>query len=356
MPGSGFRPFSPTDDPLYCGNSGTTARLLTGMVAAHPFVTRFVGDASLSRRPMERIARPLRAMGAMVELSPAGGLPMTIGGGTLRGLSWRTDIASAQVKSALLLAGVCAGVEVEVTEPYRSRDHTERLLRYMGATVSCEHRTVHLQPPSRLDPLEITVPGDASSAANLIALAVLADAGELLLEDVLLNARRTGFLAALRAMGGSLDVEREGGRGGEQVGTVIARPSSLRGIEINAGEVPSLVDELPLLACVAARAEGETVITGAAELRVKESDRIATVAANLRTLGVGVEEADDGLVIGGGSAPLRGLVRTAGDHRIAMAFGVLGALRGNDLTIDDRDCVGVSYPGFWTDLSRAVFG
>lgn len=289
-----------------------------------------------------------------MELSSAEGLPMTIRGGALRPLVWRSDSASAQVKSALLLAGVCAGVEVEVTEPYPSRDHTERLLRSMGATLSDEDRTVRLHPPNRLDPVDLTVPGDASSAASLIALAMLADAGELLLEDVLLNARRTGFLTALRAMGGSLDMESETERGGEIVGTVIARPSSLRGIAIGAWEVPSLVDELPLLACVAARAEGETVITGAAELRVKESDRIATVTANLRTLGVRVEETEDGLVIRGSATALCGPVRTSGDHRIAMAFGVLGALRGNDITVDDRDCVAVSYPDFWSDLVRVT--
>lgn len=354
LAGRGPKALLPASTPVDCGNSGTTVRLLAGIVAAHPFVTRFSGDSSLSRRPMQRIAQPLRAMGATVELSAGGGLPMTVGGGALRPLRWRSDSASAQVKSALLLAGICAGVEIEVTEPYQSRDHTERMLRSMGTRLSSEDNTVRLQPPSRLDPLELTVPGDASSAANLIALALLADAGELLVEDVLLNARRTGFLTKLRAMGGSLDVTTETSRGPEPVGSVIARPSSLHGIEIGAGEVPSLVDELPLLACVAARAAGETIITGAAELRVKESDRIATVAANLRALGVWVDELEDGLVIRGSSAALRGPVRTFGDHRIAMAFGVLGALRGNDIMVDDRHCVAVSYPGFWSDIVRVT--
>ncbi len=351
---SGAHPpsLSASHDALDCGNSGTTVRLLAGMVAAHAFKTRFTGDASLARRPMERIAKPLRVMGAAVELSHEGGLPMTIHGGPLRPLVWRSEIASAQVKSALLLAGICASVPVQMTEPYSSRDHTERLLLHMGATLSYDDQTVRLQPAERLDPLELTIPGDVSSAANLIALAVLADGGELTVEDVLLNSRRTGFLSALLAMGGSLEVECETVRGGEPVGTVVARPSALKGTTIGAREVPSLVDELPLLACVAVRAEGVTVITGAAELRLKESDRIATVASNLRALGVQVEELKDGLAIQGSTSGLRGTVRTAGDHRIAMAFGVLGKLRGNDILIDDRRCVSISYPAFWSDLER----
>ena len=370
--GVGFRGLSAPREALQCGNSGTTVRLMAGVVAASPFRAQFIGDASLSRRPMRRVARPLEEMGARVTLDGTGdGLPMTVQGGVLRPLAWKTETASAQTKSAILLAGLVAGVTVSVTEPGRSRDHTERILRALGVrieraadtplrpaeiggSVPVEER-VTLYPVASLPAIDLRVPGDPSSAAFFAALAALASDGDIELPDVLMNRTRAGFMQALGRMGASVDETPAQAMGaGERVGTLRVRSQALRGIEIGAREVPAIIDELPLLACVAARAEGETIITGAAELRVKESDRITAVVGNLRAIGAEAEELPDGMRVVGSRAPLRGSIRTHGDHRIAMAFGVLGALDGCEIAIDDRECVGVSYPQFWTELQRVV--
>lgn len=344
---------APTVD-LDCGNSGTTTRLVAGVAAALPFTSRFVGDASLSRRPMRRIAKPLREMGATVDVAPADGLPMTIRGGHLHGIAWRSETASAQIKSAILLAGLAAGVEVTVHEPARSRDHTERMLTALGASVEAAGASVRLEPVDRLAPLRMRVPADPSSAAFLTALAVLASQGEIALPDVCLNPTRTGFYTALARMGANLALDEGESQGGEPVGTIVARPSPLTAIDLGRDDVPSMIDELPLVACLASRATGTTTIRGAEELRVKESDRIATVVANLRALGVNADELPDGMCIEGSDRSLRGRVETHGDHRIAMAFGVLRALPGSDIEIDDTTCVSVSYPGFWDDVARAI--
>jgi 3-phosphoshikimate 1-carboxyvinyltransferase len=350
--GRGRRGLRASGADLDCGNSGTTARLLAGVVAGHPFAARFVGDESLSRRPMKRIKQPLEAMGATVDLERGDGLPMVVHGADLQSVIWRTPTASAQTKSAVLLGALVAGVRAEVHEPAPSRDHTERLLAAMGARVRARQRTVILEPAARLEPLDIDLPGDPSSAAFLVALALLADRGDLELRDVGLNERRMGFVDVARRMGATVswDVERE--VGGEPVGTIRARSSSLRGTTVEGSDVPAMIDELVLLACLATRAEGETIVRGAQELRVKESDRIATVVHNLRAIGARAEEAADGFVVQGSRTPLRGSVRTHGDHRVAMAFGVLGRLPGNDIHIDDPSCVAVSYPEFWADLER----
>ena len=352
--GRGPRALTAPSTDLDCGNSGTTTRLVAGVAAALPFTSRFVGDASLSRRPMRRIAKPLREMGATVDVAPADGLPMTITGGHLHGIAWRSETASAQVKSAILLAGLAAGVEVTVHEPARSRDHTERILTALGATVHTLGATVRLEVADRLAPLHMRVPADPSSAAFLAALAVLANQGELMLPDVCLNPTRTGFYAALARMGANLTLDEGESQGGEPMGTIIARPSSLTAIDLGRDDVPSMIDELPLLACVASRASGTTTIRGAEELRVKESDRIATVVANLRAVGANADELPDGVCIEGSTRPLRGRIETHGDHRIAMAFGVLRALPNNAIEIDDTACVNVSYPGFWDDIARAI--
>jgi 3-phosphoshikimate 1-carboxyvinyltransferase len=352
--GRGARALRTPACDLECGNSGTTTRLLAGVASASPFRSRFVGDASLSRRPMQRVARPLSAMGARFEFERGDGLPMVVHGGRLNPINWTTETASAQIKSAILLAGLAAGVPVMVSEPARSRDHTERMLRAVGAEVDVLGTAVRVDPPPRVAPLDMTVPADPSSAAFLVALAVLADDGALALADVGLNPTRTGFFRALQRMGARLETHAHPPQGGEEAGTVYAWPSSLAGITLSAEEVPSMIDELPLLACVAARARGTTTIAGAGELRLKESDRIATIVWNLRTLGVDAEERPDGMAVVGTASALRGRVRTHGDHRIAMAFGVLGALPGNEIVVDDPGCVAVSYPGFWDDLRHAV--
>ncbi|MEE8581252.1 MAG: 3-phosphoshikimate 1-carboxyvinyltransferase [Myxococcota bacterium] len=352
-------PFGSPAVPIDCGNSGTTARLLLGLIAGHDMTAMLDGDASLRRRPMDRVVNPLRAAGAEVrELGDPGRLPLEITGGDLRAIGHESPIASAQVKSALLFAGLAARVPVRVVEPAPSRDHSERLLRAMGVTVEVEptetgQRISVERYPDALRPLELSVPGDFSSASYLIALALLGGAGGgIRLEGVGLNPGRTGFLRALEAMGASIEVVNRAEQAGEPLGDLIAEPSALHGVEVPKDWIPALVDEVPILACIAARTAGVTRVSGARELRFKESDRLAALSRNLSALGVSVQELADGLVIEGTEAQLVGRVVTEGDHRIAMAFGILGALPGVEIDIDEPACVEVSYPGFWEDLAR----
>ncbi len=339
---------------LDCGNSGTSARLLAGVVAGSGLEGRFVGDGSLSRRPMRRIQRPLEEMGARFDMSEHGGLPMVVHGAALGTIDYRNETSSAQVKSCILLAALCAGAEVTVREPTRSRDHTERMLAAHGVEVWVNDEAVLLFGGQHLGPLDLAVPGDPSSAAFFAGLAALAPRGELLLRGVCVNETRTGFLAALGEMGASIALENRVLSSGEWIADIrVAAGAGLRGVEIVAEAIPTLIDELPLLACVAAFADGETRVTGAGELRVKESDRITAVVDALVSLGADARELPDGFVVTGTSPRLRGTVVTHGDHRLAMAFGILAALPGNEIAIDDRECVSVSYPRFWTDL-RAV--
>jgi 3-phosphoshikimate 1-carboxyvinyltransferase len=351
--------FRDPDETIDCGNSGTTVRLLLGLIAGRPIRAAVDGDASLRRRPMARVVSPLRAAGARLsERGEPGHLPIEIRGGSLDAIEHVSSVASAQVKSALLLAGLAARVPVAVTEPGPSRDHTELMLSAMGAEVDTRETgagfRVHFPPVTRrLKPLRLTVPGDFSSAAYWIALAVLGGAGAgLRIEGVGLNPRRTGLLRALWAMGAEIGVEVTGEVAGEPVGCVTARPSELRGIPVPADWVPMLIDELPLLVCLAARARGMTAITGASELRVKESDRLAVVHRGLTELGVVSREQADGLEVEGNRAPLSGRVATEGDHRMAMSFGTLGAVPGNDIAVDDLGSVAISYPEFWEELAR----
>ena len=352
--GLGLRGLRQPRSALDCGNSGTTTRLMAGVVAAHPFSARFVGDASLSRRPMKRIAEPLTYMGAQFEFEHGDGLPMTVHGVDLRSVDWDTGGSSAQVKSAILLAGLASAVEVRVTEKSLSRDHTERMLRAMGVDVENDGSQVCLRPTHRLHPFDIQVPADPSSAAFFVALASLATSGELTLTDVCLNPTRTGFFQALRRMGAKVDETREMSSGGEDIGSVRVGRAQLRGTRVTAEQVPAIIDELPLLACVAAGAGVELEIRGAAELRVKESDRISAVVQNLRAVGAQAEELPDGLRVAAGRRQLAGTIDPRGDHRIAMAFGILSAATGNRITVTDPRCVAVSYPGFWEDLRRVA--
>ncbi|MGI8401309.1 MAG: 3-phosphoshikimate 1-carboxyvinyltransferase [Gemmatimonadaceae bacterium] len=358
--GSGLRGLRPPKGPLDCGNSGTTTRLVAGVVAGHPFSARFEGDASLSRRPMKRIAEPLAYMGARFVFEGGDGLPMTVHGVELRSIDWDTKTASAQVKSAILLAGLVSQVEVRVTESGRSRDHTEKMLRAMGVDVENDGNQVCLKPSRKLNAVDIVVPSDPSSAAFFIAAAALAREGELRLEDVCLNPTRIGFIEAIRRMGGNIVAASSLSAAGEEIGTLTVRPSLLGDLSVTEAEVPSLIDELPLLACVAAAAGVELEVTGASELRVKESDRISAVVQNLRAVGVSADEMPDGLRVRRARAAtaaarkFSGVVDPRGDHRIAMAFGVLSAVSGNQIRILDPEIVAVSYPRFWEDLRRVV--
>ena len=358
--GRGLRAWARPAGVLDLRNSGTGARLLAGALAAQPLSAVLAGDASLSSRPMERIARPLRRMGASVEyLERSGFLPMRITGGALTGIRHDGKVASAQVKSAILLAGVGAGVAVDVREPRQSRDHSERMLEAMGADVV--ERAVEdgwmvriAAPPPRLEPLDMHVPGDFSSAAFFLAWAALASgAAPLTARAVGLNATRTGLLPVLARMGVEVEVHPRATAGGEPVGDlrVAARANPLRSVRVGRGEIPGMIDEIPVLAVLAARAEGVTRITGAEELRVKESDRLTALAVNLRRIGVEVEELPDGLEIEGTRRPLSGVVECFHDHRIAMAFGVLGQTPECDIRVDDPRVSEVSFPGFWELLA-----
>lgn len=352
---------SPTG-PLDLGNSGTGSRLLLGVLAGSGVVATVTGDASLRSRPMGRVTEPLSLMGAAFEfVDHEGRLPVRVRGARpLHPLEWRSPVASAQVKSAILLAGLVGGAEATVVEPARSRDHTERMLRGVGATVTEEAvhrdggwRVALVAPPERITPLHFAVPGDVSSAAFPLAWAALGGAGEpLTVQRVGLNPTRTAFLHALRRMGAHVEITEDPDGGPEPVGSITLTPGPLRGITVGGDAVPGLIDELPLIAALGARAEGVTSITDAEELRAKESDRISAMVDNLRALGVEVEERPDGLDVRGTDGPLRGRVECRGDHRIAMTFGVLGAARSNEIEIDDPVAAGVSFPGFWELLDR----
>ena len=337
---------------LDCGNSGTSARLLAGVVAGAGCTARFIGDDSLSRRPMRRIAEPLERMGARITCERGDGLPMIVHGAQLRSIEWTSVSASAQVKSAILLAGLASRVAVTVREPALSRDHTERMLAALGAPVSVSGTAVSLEVLREpLPGFDFTVPGDPSSAAFFAAWAVLADR-PVRTSVVSTNPTRTGFFRALARTGATVAYDDAGEACGEPVGRIAVGGALEAPFALSAHDVPSLIDELPLIACLAAYAPGETRVTGAAELRLKESDRIAAVVGNLRAIGADADELTDGFVVRGQRRALRGSVRTFGDHRIAMAFGVLAALAGNDIALDDRDCVGVSFPAFWAELAR----
>ena len=359
--GVGARGMRRPDRVLDCANSGTTARLALGMLAGQDLEATLTGDDSLRRRPMRRVTDPLATMGARFDaLAAPGRLPLRVTGGRLRALEHRLPVASAQVKSALLLAGVTGGVPVRLVEPGLSRDHTERMLAAAGCALASSvrdgaNRVRLTASPAALDPVDVVVPGDFSSAAFPLALALLGGAGEgVLLRGVGLNPTRTGLLAVLARMNARIEVDGPPVAGhDEPVGNLVVHPSDVTGTVVRPWEIPGLIDEVPVLAVVAARARGTTRITGAEELRVKESDRLSALAANLSALGVEVEELPDGLVIEGTDRSLSGRVEARADHRIAMAFGVLGALPGNSIVVDAPAAVDVSYPGFWQMLARA---
>ena len=354
--GGGLRPFRAPAGALACGNSGTTARLLLGLLAGHPIEAKVTGDRSLSRRPMARVTEPLRQMGAAIAASEGERLPMTIRGGALRPLEWRSPVASAQVKTCLFLAGLTGGVPVAVTEPVTSRDHSERLLRLLGVRVEVSGTTVTVHPPEAIPAFGGEIPGDISSAAYIIATGVLAESGEVRIRNVGLNPTRAGFLRALERMGAKVEVEEKWMSLGEPAGNLVARPAPLTPVVVEAEEIPSMVDEVPLLACLASRAEKgwTSVFRGVGELRVKESDRLALVATNLAALGVAAHVEGDTLMVEGSGKPPRGRVVTAGDHRLAMAFAVLKTVPGAEIDLDDTRCVRISYPGFFRDYGRVL--
>jgi 3-phosphoshikimate 1-carboxyvinyltransferase len=351
--GVGLHGLRGSDAPLDCGNAGTGMRLLTGLLAAQPFDSTVIGDESLSKRPMRRVTEPLAAMGALIDSEPGGLPPLHIrGGANLRGVETTTAVASAQVKSALLLAGLYADGETSVREPHPTRDYTERMLAAFGWPIEFAPGVARLRGGHRLTAIDVDVPADFSSAAFFIVAATLIPGSELRIEAVGMNSRRTGLLEALRLMGADIREENRHEQGGEPVADLIVRHAPLHGIEVPAELVPDMIDEFPILFVAAACATGRTVVRGAAELRVKESDRIATMATGLRALGIEVQETPDGAVIEGGR--LRGgSVESHGDHRIAMSFAVAAQLADGDVRINDIANVATSFPGF-VELAKAA--
>jgi 3-phosphoshikimate 1-carboxyvinyltransferase len=340
--------------PLDLGNSGTGMRLLLGLLAGRGVAATLVGDASLSRRPMARVVEPLRAMGADVGAED-GHAPLTVRPAPLTGRAHALNVASAQVKSCLLLAGLGARGETSVVEPAPSRDHTERMLGAFGVPVSRGGaRTCAVTGPARLvSPGSVLVPGDFSAAFFWLVGGSLAEAGALTIEGVGLNPGRTGGLAVLRRMGADVTVVRERTEGGEPVGDLVVRPARLEAADVAPEEIPGLVDELPALAIAQALAQGRSTVHGAGELRVKESDRITTVVNGLRALGAKVDERDDGWTIEGGTL-FGGRVETRGDHRIGMAFGIASLAAREAVTVTEGEMIDTSYPRFYSDLRNRV--
>ncbi|MGB3271174.1 MAG: 3-phosphoshikimate 1-carboxyvinyltransferase [Rhodanobacter sp.] len=331
--------------PLDCGNAGTGMRLLAGLLAGQSFDSVLVGDASLSKRPMRRVTDPLAQMGARID-SHGGLPPLHIhGGAALRGIRYELPVASAQVKSALLLAGLYAEGTTEILEPHPTRDYTERMLAAFGWPIDFAPGRARLDGGHALLAVDVEVPADFSSAAFFLVAASIVPGSQLRLPGVGLNPRRTGLLQALRLMGADIVVEREHLAGGEPVGDLVVRHAPLHGIELPAALVPDMIDEFPILFIAAAAASGRTVVRGAAELRVKESDRIAAMASGLRALGVAIEETPDGAIVDGGPIGA-GTVESLTDHRIAMSFAVAGLRATDPVRINDCRHVATSFPGF----------
>ncbi len=333
--------------PLDCGNAGTGMRLLAGLLAGQAFDCTLVGDESLSGRPMRRVTGPLAQMGAKIDTESDGTPPLHVHGGqSLQGIDFASPVASAQVKSAVLLAGLYAQGETSVLEPHPTRDYTERMLAAFGVDIAFSPGKARLRGGQRLRATDIVVPADFSSAAFFLVAASIIPGSELRLKQVGLNPRRTGLLHALRLMGADITEENPAEQGGEPVADLVVRYAPLKGARIPEALVPDMIDEFPALFVAAAAAEGQTVVTGAAELRVKESDRLAAMATGLRALGMQVDETEDGATLHGGITLGSGTIESHGDHRIAMAFAIAGQISGGEVRINDIANVATSFPDF----------
>lgn len=348
--GNGLHGLKKPDSVLDCGNSGTTTRLISGILSAQDFSVTLTGDASIQKRPMRRIIQPLSQMGAKIRSIQGNDCaPLEIEGTHLRGIHYQSPVASAQVKSAILLAGLYADGETKVTEPFLSRDHTERMLRSFGAKVENQGTTTRILPAEELYGQKLRVPGDISSAAFFLAAGLIIPGSELLLKHVGINPTRDGILRVCSAMGGNITILNETSEG-EPAADILVTSSSLHGTVIEGAIIPTLIDELPIIAAMACFAEGDTIIQDAAELKVKESNRIEVMVRNLSAMGADVEETEDGMIIHGGR-PLHGAVIDSRlDHRIAMTFAVAGCMADGETEILGAECVNISYPGFYEDL------
>lgn len=348
--GVGLHGLRAPSDVLYTGNSGTTTRLLCGILAGQDFTSTMTGDESIERRPMKRVITPLRQMGASIEGKEDNLCPLTISGGKLSGISYTMPVASAQLKSAILLAGLYAEGNTTVIEPAPSRDHTERMLRALGVDVETSGNTITLTPPDELKATDISVPGDISSAAFFLVAAAIVPGSVLTIRGVGINPTRTGILDVLRDMGADLTLSNEK-NDWEPTADITVRHSTLKGISIGGEIIPRLIDEIPAIAVAAAFAEGTTIIRDAAELKVKESNRIAAMVTELKKAGIDIEETDDGMIINGGILPHGAVFETYKDHRIAMSLAVLGLACSYESEILDPSVVAISYPDFFETLS-----
>jgi 3-phosphoshikimate 1-carboxyvinyltransferase len=358
-----YRVLKRPENFLYCGNSGTTMRLISGVLAAQPLKVVLKGDESLSKRPMKRVIEPLNKMGALIYAKHNNYPPLVVLGNLhLTPLMWKTQIASAQVKSAILLAGLFAKGKTTVIEPFRSRDHTERMLKGLGAQIRYQsgknlngQNKVSIQGYSPLKGLNMTIPGDFSSAAFFIGAALMVPHSKLTIRNVNLNSTRAGLLRVLRRMGAKIQTKNVKEVYQEPLGDVQAEYSQLKGTTVLPGEIPTLIDEIPILAVIATQAKGTTTIRGAEELRVKETDRIAAIVNELKKMGADIQEKKDGCVIQG-PTPLRGnSVQSYADHRMAMSLAVAGLIAKGKTTIQDFDCIKISYPNFLKDLKKILF-
>ena len=351
--GNGLSGMKNSENVVDVGNSGTTIRLLSGVLSAQKFETVIDGDSSLRKRPMNRIITPLSLMGAQITSSPSGGCPLTIKGNPdLKPVSYDMPVASAQVKSAILLAGVCAGVNVTLSEPFPSRDHTEIMLRQCGAVIEKDNEKIRLEHCSELRAAKFKIPGDFSSAAFFITAALLLEGSDIFIKDVGLNPTRTGFLNVVTEMGADIEIHNSKEGSGEITGDISVKHSKLKAVSIGAETVPSIIDELPLIGILSVKAEGITTVSGAGELRVKESDRISMLVNGLHSIGIKADEFEDGFSVQGNQSILGGEVDAGGDHRLAMTFAIAGLASKNGITVRDAESSSVSYPSFYNELDE----
>jgi 3-phosphoshikimate 1-carboxyvinyltransferase len=342
------------DQPLDCGNSGTTARLLLGLLAGKGINAWFIGDNSLISRPMKRVIEPLEKMGCEIR-STDERLPISISNSPINGIYYTLPVPSAQVKSAIIFAGLGAQNTTTIIEPLKSRDHTEIMLNNLGGDIQISGDTIKIQPLTKpLKSFDIIVPGDPSSAAFFIAAAVLIPNSDLIIKNILLNPTRIGFINVLTRMGANIEIVDQRGAGGEMIGDILVRYSQLSGITLSKSDIPGIIDELPILAIVASQAKGISEIRGAGELRVKESDRISAIYKNLIKLGAKITEFDDGFKIEGPCKLSGGKIETHNDHRIAMAFSIAGLISEGKVQIDTPECVSVSFPEFFSLLKSVT--
>ncbi len=350
--GKGLHGLTKPNHVLDCGNSGTTTRLISGILSAQNFDVTLTGDASIQKRPMKRIMDPLSLMGADIRsINENGCAPLAISGRPLHGIHYQSPVASAQVKSAILLAGLYADGETRVTEPYVSRNHSELMLSHFGADVHTEDTTAVIRPVKELYGQKIEVPGDISSAAFFLAAGLLIPDSEILIRNVGINPTRDGILRICKDMGADITLLNEK-TSGEPTADLLVRSSRLHGTVIGGSVIPTLIDELPMIAAMACFAEGETIIKDASELKVKESNRIAVMVENLSAMGADVEETEDGMIIRGGKSLHGAVIDSHLDHRIAMTFAITGCMAEGETEILGAECVNISYPGFYDDLKR----